>query len=91
MSFHRESAKKYFLVDNPLRRGGGVRGCPLRIFFLFKFVVVLLITKSRVGGGYRPVKEELFFGFLDIFRFFQQQPSEIPGRMDTSEALVYIR
>ena len=35
--FLREVAKKVlFLVDCPLRRKGGLRGCPLRIFFFLK-------------------------------------------------------
>ena len=42
----RETAKKgsFFLVDSPLR-GRGVRGCTLRIFFLF------FLPLSQGGGG----------------------------------------
>ena len=49
----RKPQKKSFLVDSPLRGGGrGGKGLSTeeKKYFFFKFVAVILATKSRGGG-----------------------------------------
>ena len=57
---YREAAKKTFFYGglSTMKGGGGVKSCPLRkktlflnVFFLFKFVTILLSPKQREGGG----------------------------------------